>query len=75
MTVRSLFVAASAGALFGKAHQLSEEVHQAMTARGFRGEARTLAADRPGWFDAVWTAAAVAAAVAVLAVDRRFGGG
>src|SRR6185369_14132180 len=26
------FVAAGAGTLFGKAHQLSEEVHQAMTA-------------------------------------------
>ncbi len=69
------FVAASAGALFGKAHQLSEEVYQAMTARGFRGEARTLAADRPGWLDAMWTVAAAAVAVAVLAVDRRLAGG
>ena len=33
---------ASAGALFGKAHHLSEEVHQAMVARGYRGDARTL---------------------------------
>ena len=32
----------SAGALFGKAHHLSEEVHQAMLARGYRGDARTL---------------------------------
>ena len=36
------FVAASAGALFGKAHHLSEEVHQAMVARGYRGDATTL---------------------------------
>jgi cobalt ECF transporter T component CbiQ len=36
------FVAASAGTLFGKAHHLSEEVHQAMVARGYRGNARIL---------------------------------
>ena len=36
------FVAAGAGTLFGKAHQLSEEVHQAMVARGYTGNARTL---------------------------------
>ena len=36
------FVAASAGALVGKANHLSEEVHQAMVARGYRGNARTL---------------------------------
>jgi cobalt/nickel transport system permease protein len=65
------FVAATAGALFGKAHQLSEEVHQAMTARGYRGEARALAADRPTRFDALWTVAAVVLAAAVLLADRR----
>ena len=36
------FVAASAGALFGKAHALSEEVYMAMVARGYTGDARTL---------------------------------
>jgi cobalt/nickel transport system permease protein len=36
------FLGATGGALFGKAHQLSEEVHQAMTARGYRGDAKTL---------------------------------
>lgn len=36
------FVAAGAGALFGKAHALSEEVHQAMVARGFTGDVRSL---------------------------------
>ena len=34
------FVAASAGALFGKAHALSEEVHMAMVSRGYTGDAR-----------------------------------
>ncbi|HVV37338.1 MAG TPA: cobalt ECF transporter T component CbiQ [Acidimicrobiales bacterium] len=32
------FVAASAGALFGKAYALADEVHQAMTARGYTGD-------------------------------------
>lgn len=41
------FVSASAGSLIGRAHQLSEEVHQAMTARGFRGDVKTL--DEPRW--------------------------
>ena len=36
----------SAGALFGKAHALSEEVHMAMVPRGYTGDARTLAAFR-----------------------------
>jgi cobalt/nickel transport system permease protein len=36
------FVAAGAGALFGKAHALSEEVHQAMVSRGFTGDVRSL---------------------------------
>ncbi len=36
------FVAASAGALFGRAHQLSGEVHDAMIARGYVGDTRTL---------------------------------
>lgn len=31
------FVAASAGAILGKAHHMAEEVHQAMVSRGYRG--------------------------------------
>jgi energy-coupling factor transporter transmembrane protein EcfT len=38
------FVAATAGATFGKAHALSEEVFLAMVARGYRGQ--TTAIDR-----------------------------
>src|SRR5690242_8756145 len=64
------FVAAGAGALFGKAHQLSEEVHQAMVARGYTGNARTLAAFRLGAADAVWTLAAVAGAALLLLADH-----
>ena len=33
------FVAATAGATFGKAHALSEEVYLAMVARGYSGQA------------------------------------
>jgi cobalt/nickel transport system permease protein len=36
------FVGATAGALIGKANHLSEEVHQAMVSRGYRGEATTV---------------------------------
>ncbi|HYY11086.1 MAG TPA: cobalt ECF transporter T component CbiQ [Kineosporiaceae bacterium] len=67
------FVSASAGALFGKAHHLSEEVHQAMVARGYRGDARTL---RPFAFarrDAVAAAAVVAAAVVIYGGDLFLG--
>jgi cobalt ECF transporter T component CbiQ len=60
------FVIASAGALFGKSHQLSEEVHQAMVARGFTGDARSLESFRLRAVDGVWAAAAVAAAAALL---------
>jgi len=67
------FVAASAGALFGKAHNLSEEVHQAMVARGYTGNARTLAAGRLVGRDLVWAAACVVTAFIVLGGDRALG--
>jgi cobalt/nickel transport system permease protein len=62
------FLAASGGALFGKAHHLSEEVHQAMTARGYRGDAQTLQAFRFTTRDAI-------AAVTVLALAGAIYGG
>ena len=61
---------ATAGALFGKAHALSEEVHQAMVARGFTGEAKTLDRFRLKLADAVWAAGCAAAIVLVLGIDR-----
>jgi cobalt/nickel transport system permease protein len=67
------FVAATAGALFGKAHALSEEVHQAMVARGYRGDARTLTEWRPGAVDAAWAAGCLALCVLVLGGDRLLG--
>jgi cobalt ECF transporter T component CbiQ len=67
------FVAATGGALFGKAHALSEEVHLAMVARGYVGSTRVLRPLRPRAVDAIWAAACLAAIIAVLGVDRVFG--
>lgn len=67
------FVSASAGSLFGKAHHLSEEVHLAMVARGYRGEARTMAPAQFRGVDAVAGLLVVLAAVAVVAGDHLVG--
>lgn len=67
------FVAASAGVLFGKASGLSEEVHQAMVARGYRGEAVALDRFRLRGLDVGWLAAAIVASVLVLGGDRFLG--
>ena len=64
------FVAASAGALFGKAHALSEEVHMAMVARGYRGDARRVSVVRIRTFDVAFAGACALAAVAAVGVDR-----
>jgi cobalt/nickel transport system permease protein len=68
------FVAASAGALFGKAHALSDEVHMAMVARGFNGEARTPSKLRVTLFDVVFAVAVAAGAALALGADRVFVG-
>jgi cobalt ECF transporter T component CbiQ len=67
------FVAASAGALFGKANHLSEEVHQSMVARGYRGNARTLQRFRLGVADAVAAGVVLVAAVATYGGDVLVG--
>jgi cobalt/nickel transport system permease protein len=64
------FVAASAGALFGRAHALHEEVHHAMVARGFRGEARSLRLARMSVNDVAVIAAALAVSFVALGGDR-----
>nr|BFE60810.1 cobalt ECF transporter T component CbiQ [Dactylosporangium thailandense] len=64
------FVAAGAGTLFGKAHQLSEEVHQAMTARGYTGDARTLHGFRLSPLDGWFVAGAALFATALLVAGR-----
>ena len=67
------FVAASAGALFGKSYAMSEEVHQAMVSRGFTGDVRTAAAPKLRGRDLVWIAACVVVVVISLAVDHVIG--
>jgi cobalt ECF transporter T component CbiQ len=67
------FVAASAGALFGKAHALSDEVHMAMVARGYTGNPRALDTARLRMRDLEFAAVALVGAVAVLALDRMLG--
>ncbi|HXF27973.1 MAG TPA: cobalt ECF transporter T component CbiQ, partial [Bryobacteraceae bacterium] len=65
-TERRRLAAASAGVLLGKSLQLSGEVHMAMQARGFRGEARLLEDLRMRGGD--WTRLAAFACVAAIAV-------
>lgn len=67
------FVAATGGALFGKAHALSEEVHLAMVSRGYVGDVRTLEATRLTAADVLWFLATVAAAGVILGGDRLLG--
>jgi cobalt/nickel transport system permease protein len=67
------FVSAAAGTLFGRSYELAEEVHQAMLARGYRGNARTLERFAPAALDAAWVAACLAVAVLVLGGDRLLG--
>lgn len=67
------FVAASAGALFGKASALSEEVHQAMVARGYSGDPRTLRAFRLRTADGLFALGAAATTVLVIGGGRLLG--
>ena len=67
------FVAATAGALFGKAHALSEEVHMAMVSRGYAGDAKTYSAFTVGAIDVVFAVGCIVAAALVLGGDRLLG--
>lgn len=53
------WAASRIGALFRKTQVLGDEVNNAMTSRGFRGEARNLSRFRLQWFDIVWCAGAL----------------
>jgi cobalt/nickel transport system permease protein len=64
------FVVGSAGALFGRAHVLSEEVHDAMVARGFSGDVRTRLPLRARSGDVAFGLAGVALALVAIGVDR-----
>lgn len=68
------FVAASAGALFGKSYALSEEVHQAMVSRGYTGEPQTLTFFETRASDRMFATACALAAVLLLVGDHVIGG-
>jgi len=67
------FVASTAGALFGKAHAMSEEVHMAMVSRGYNGNARTLDSLRMGVTEYAWIAGCALAGATTIGVDRAIG--
>ena len=64
------FVSASAGALFGKSQALAEEVHMAMVARGFTGEARAMTEFRIRVLEVMAAGAALAVMAAAVGIDR-----
>jgi cobalt/nickel transport system permease protein len=63
-------VSASAGALFGRSQAMAEEVHQAMTARGWNGDARALGTPRVGRRDVGFLFGCIALGGCLLAIDR-----
>jgi cobalt/nickel transport system permease protein len=67
------FVGATAGALFGKAHALSEEVHMAMVSRGYAGDAKTYSAFTVRAIDVAFAIGCVLTAMLVLRGDRLLG--
>jgi cobalt/nickel transport system permease protein len=64
------FVTSRMAVLLAKSRRTAEDVHLAMTARGFRGEWRTLDAARFGRCEAVVLAAAFGAAALILLAPR-----
>jgi cobalt/nickel transport system permease protein len=64
------FLGASVAALLGKSAQLSEEVHHAMVARGFRGDAKTLERHRFTTIDLYCALAVVVLVVALIGGDH-----
>jgi cobalt ECF transporter T component CbiQ len=67
------FVAASAGALFGKAHGLSEDVYLAMVSRGYTGDHRPLRSPRLRAVDAAWVLGCLATIAIVIGADHVIG--
>jgi cobalt/nickel transport system permease protein len=64
------FVAATAGATFGKAHALSEEVYLAMVARGYTGQATAVDRRPLGRTDLLVFVSVLACALTAIEVDH-----
>jgi len=62
--------AGTAGTLLARAYYLSQEVHLAMEARGFRGEVRLLTEFRLRWPDLLWMLGAVLVGGSILWIGR-----
>jgi cobalt/nickel transport system permease protein len=67
------FVAATAGAAFGKAHALSEDVYLAMVARGYTGQATAIDRSRLRRADARLFVAVAVCALSAIGVDHVVG--
>jgi cobalt ECF transporter T component CbiQ len=67
------FVSATGGALFGKAHAMSEEVYQAMVSRAYSGNPRTLSVSRMRAVDVAWMVGCVVVAAVVIWSDHVLG--
>jgi energy-coupling factor transporter transmembrane protein EcfT len=64
------WVASRMGYLFGKAYRLSQEVHDAMLARGFAGEVKSLVPRKAERRDLVWLILTLLLCVMVVLLDR-----
>jgi cobalt ECF transporter T component CbiQ/cobalamin biosynthesis protein CbiM len=67
------FVSATAGALFGKAHSLSEDVYMAMVSRGYTGNAVSIDTFQVRALEAIWVAGCVVTIAATVGIDRAIG--
>jgi energy-coupling factor transporter transmembrane protein EcfT len=64
------WVAARIGYLFGKSYRLSQEVHDAMLARGFAGEVISVALPKVSGRDFLLLSGALLIAAALIVLDR-----
>lgn len=65
------WIAARIGYLFGKSYRLSQEVHDAMLARGFAGEVGSVALPKASGRDFIWLFGALLIAAALVVLDRN----
>jgi len=67
------FVSATGGALFGKAHSMSEEVYQAMVSRGYAGGAVSIDTFQVRALEIVWAAGCIVTMAATVGIDHAIG--
>ena len=67
------FVSATGGALFGKAHAMSEEVYMAMVSRGYTGGAVSIDTFQVRAMEILWATACIVTVAATIGIDRAIG--